>query len=78
MLIAQRGWHSAKGEEGNYAKEILVRGLLYLFLTCGSSLNNVVTPAHKHQTGSMRIKPIPDVDLFGTGFNLHSPNPVYT
>ena len=37
--------------------EALASGLLYLFLTCGGSIDNVVTPPRNHQTGSMRTKP---------------------
>ena len=50
------------------------QGLIDLFLTCGGTLNNMVTPPHNHQTGSMRIKPPLEVDSFGTGSNSHSPN----
>ena len=74
MLFAQRGWHSVKGGEGNCGKEALARGLIYLFLTCGGSLNNIVTLLHNHQTSSMRIKPPLDVDSFRTDFNSHLPN----
>ena len=31
-------------------------------------------PPHNHQTVSVQIKPPLDVDLFGTDFDLHSPN----
>ena len=51
----------AKGGEGNCRKEALARGVLYLFLTCGSFLHNVVTPLHNSQTGSMSIKPPKEV-----------------
>ena len=51
MLLAQRGWHSAKGGEGNNGKEALAWGLIYLLLTCCGSLNNVVMPPHNHQFG---------------------------
>ena len=37
-------------------KEALTRRLIDLFLTCVSSLDNVVTPTHNHQIGSTRIE----------------------
>ena len=74
MLLAQQGWHSAKGGEGYCGKEALARDLIYRFLTCGGLLHNVVTPPHNHQTGSMRIKPPLDLDSFGTNFDSYSPN----
>ena len=75
MLLAWRGWHSAKGGEGNCGKETLARGLVYRFLTSGGLLDNAVKPPHNHQTDSMQIKPPPlDVDLFRIDFDSHSSN----
>ena len=51
-----------KGGEGNFGKEALAKGLIYLFLSCGNTLDNVVTPPHNLQTSSMRIKPLLEVD----------------
>ena len=74
MLLAQRGWQFVKGGEGNCEKEALSKCLIYFYLTCGGSLDNMVTPLHNHQTGSMQIKPPLDGDSFRTDFNLHSSN----
>ena len=72
--LAQQGWHSANGR-GELREGGPCQGpYIYHFLTCGGLLDNVVTPPHNHQTGSMRIKPPLNVDSFGTDFNSHSPN----
>ena len=55
-------------------KEALARDLIYVLLTCGGALDNVVTPPHNHQTGSMRIKPPLKVNSLGTSSNSHFPN----
>ena len=72
MLL--KSWHSVKWGEGNYGGEALASGLLYLFLTCGGSIDNVVTPPRNHQTGSMRIKPPNEVVWFRNRFDSHSTN----
>ena len=61
-----------KGGEGSCGKEAHARGLIYLFLTCGGALDNVVTPPHNHHTSSMRIKPPLEVAFLCTFISVAS------
>ena len=54
---ALKGLALREVRRGNCGGEALASGLPYLFLTCGGSIDNVVTPPRNHQTGSMRAKP---------------------
>ena len=75
----QYSQHSEAGnpqreEKGIVGRRPLPGGLIYRFLTCGGSLDNMVMPTHNYQTGSMQIKPPLDVSLFRTDFDSNSPN----
>ena len=50
------------------------QGALSISFLLAVTLNNVVTPPHNHQTGSIQFKLPLEVDSFGTGSNSHSAN----
>ena len=72
LSIARLAVH--KGKRGELHEGGPSRDLIYLFLSCSGALDNMVTPPHNHQTGSMQIKPPLEVNSFRTSSNSHSPN----